>query len=369
MKETVSCDRSELGNILGKVYFSDPLMRAIAHKPTRAAALIFLFCFISLFLTNLLNGSLVFYNPKIYDRPFLYGPIDYIFQPILLPCLILAMAHYYGSILNGIKSLVEENIIEQQYLIGSIKEWKKRSLMQSVLTISRYIIPILFMGFVWTTFPTWAPPNETSWLMSHNRIPSIIGFQFLVLIAIEIFILFSFITDTLQFYFFHHFLINKKYKSNSDAIKFIPNHPDRAHGYGVLAPSINWAGIFGMLSFIAVGVAIMDRQGVAETIGDNLFVPWLVADLVLCVVFIPWLVIGPVLPFILMLYGEKKKYLASQRKEIMDNINEEGKIPDTKQEEWDFVKGSRPLIIGKKSILIYSTALISREVFMYIKNL
>lgn len=356
VKPSNSAKHNETALILKKIYLPDPFVRYMASQPFRAAVTVHVVGFWSLFLGNWLNGSLVWSSPRQYDYTFLAVAYDWLVIGLLLPVAFWALAHWYRSLDQGIEKLIHERIIEESCIKKLIAYWKTRRALRSFLWGTRYIIPLLFIKFMWNSFPSWCPPGKTIWFMNPDRTPNLIGFLFLLLWAIVVLVGFSYLIDTMKLAIFHDHLVHQERKKNGSAsMGFFPQHPDGAFGYEPLAPSMNWAGILGLFSVVMIVIAITNQVAFTESTRQEWSVPLLIANSLFIFVFFPWAILGPVSPFILMLFRQKREYLFSLRARLAKNLSEmsfhSGEI-DGILTEWERVDRGRPYIIKKESLFI-----------------
>ncbi|MHC4153684.1 MAG: hypothetical protein ACYST6_01985 [Planctomycetota bacterium] len=277
------------------------------------------------------------------------------------------------------EQLVDEGVIPPARFGKQVEDWQNRKFVRILLWCLGWILPLCFAGCLWKSFPSWCPPGKTMWFANPDGTPNLSGWLYLVQAVILTLISFAYLIDTVRLAMFHHQLTNRKDEAQAfGELAFWPQHPDGAFGYGLLAHSMNWAGIVGLFALTIIMVAIAHKAAVVVSTGQSLFDPLLAVNSILCFMFFPWIVVGPVGPFIALLFQRKRDYLIALRQRVAPNMSETPSDPrdlDFMLKRWEALTKGRPYILEKKAIfVILGSVLLTQairisEVLVYITKI
>ena len=351
---------------LRQVYQADPFVRFLSAHPVLSGILVHVGGFWVLLVANAASGALNMQSPRRCDLPFLSIPFDWLATPILLPAAYWALGNYYPSIFHGVRSLAQEGILNDALVQEVFRGWKRRQLAHGFLLAVRIILPVCFFFMMWMTMPQWVPSGKTTWFLGARGTPNALGYLLLGLSSANCWFGGAFLVDTVRFALLHRWMVRQSREAKDwGRIRFIPHHPDGAFGFGPLAPSMNWAGILGLLVLVMIGIAIVGDQAIAANIEGYFVNPMLVLNTFTCLGFFPWCVVGPVLPFVVYLFQRNQNYIAHLRTRILPPAPAQSPgTSDFEQiwKEWDSLSKGRPHIMEKQSVFLLVGSMLLTQV-------
>ena len=351
----------DIREVLKSIYLPHPTARWVVGAPIRAVLLGIACGFVPLFVGNWLNDSMIWSSSAVYRYRFLCRPFDWLFIGMLLPAGLWAVAHYYRSLFQGIERLIYEGIIQAAYLKRTVSDWKARKGTRLFFWALRCTVPLIFIVFIVKNPTSWVPEGEIAWFMSSDGRLNFLGYLNILLNSVLAVITLNYLLDVIKVIIFHNYLVKGRRKDDNaqkfphypSGIGFRPHHPDGSFGYGLLAPPMQWAGIFCLLFLammivtVASDVAVESVAAIGEVAPVN-FMP--LVNTLAGFIFVPWIVLGPVFAFVRMLVNRKKEYLFSLRA-LFTESSKPASI-DALLKEWDRVAGGHPYILERKSILV-----------------
>lgn len=336
---------------LCQFYVRDPLIKFIASRPVMAGICACALGFGGLTVVNYWTDTLCWSKPQHCMNTFLSQPIDWVNLPILIPIGVWLIGNYYASLYHSIVLLIVEKRIDVKKVSALLRLYKKNRFLSVLPVIICWLGLTFFAYFVWVTYPRWTPAQITCWYSNINGTPSVSGFVMYFLFMLEAYMLFTVVIDTFRFNCFHKkILYNKHSNTFETSIKLNSYHPDKVYGYAPLAKPMNYA-----TNLVAVTLIILAFYWSSNLILFSRFgiltIIIFAIETIFVLLLLPWFVMGPLLPFIVMLYRKREERIQELRILLARDIENKSRMGII--DEWNAIQQGWPFIIEKRSIGIF----------------